>query len=310
MKIRDNLDALIERHPELYEAYSQFGRAVHEQGGPLGRADPLAHQGGDVLGPGPAQGPAHPHDQGPWRRAARRRSWSTPSCCWPPPPAFPLHDGGHGTVPGVPPRPEAEGGKAAREDPPRTAPLRLVRHRPAVRRLPRPGMGRPGPRRPPPVRDADPGGRPGRPQLDHRAAQARGLPAGLRRASTRRRWRSSAPSALEALLQDPGIVRNRLKVASAVANARAFLAVQARVRQLRRLPVARRGRAPGGEPLALPGRDPRRHPGGAGPERGPAPARLQVRGAHHHVRLHAGRGHGGRPRARLLEAPVAALPAS
>ena len=31
---------------------------------------------------------------------------------------------------------------------------------------------------------------------------------------------------LAALLQDPGIVRNRLKVASAVANARAFLAVQ------------------------------------------------------------------------------------
>ena len=35
MKIRDNLDALIEEHPELYEAYSRFGKAVHEQGGPL-----------------------------------------------------------------------------------------------------------------------------------------------------------------------------------------------------------------------------------------------------------------------------------
>ena len=35
MKIRDNLDALIERHPEIYDAYSAFGRAVHEQGGPL-----------------------------------------------------------------------------------------------------------------------------------------------------------------------------------------------------------------------------------------------------------------------------------
>ena len=31
---------------------------------------------------------------------------------------------------------------------------------------------------------------------------------------------------MASLLQDPGIVRNRLKVASAVANARAFLAVQ------------------------------------------------------------------------------------
>jgi DNA-3-methyladenine glycosylase I len=34
------------------------------------------------------------------------------------------------------------------------------------------------------------------------------------------------PERLELILQDPGIVRNRLKVASAVANARAFLAVQ------------------------------------------------------------------------------------
>ena len=35
------------------------------------------------------------------------------------------------------------------------------------------------------------------------------------------------PARVEKLLQDPGIVRNRLKVAGAVTNARAFLAVQA-----------------------------------------------------------------------------------
>ena len=35
MKIRENLDALIEKHPEIYEAYTRFGRAIHEQGGPL-----------------------------------------------------------------------------------------------------------------------------------------------------------------------------------------------------------------------------------------------------------------------------------
>jgi DNA-3-methyladenine glycosylase I len=35
------------------------------------------------------------------------------------------------------------------------------------------------------------------------------------------------PERLAAILQDPGIVRNRLKVAAAVTNARAFLAVQA-----------------------------------------------------------------------------------
>jgi 4-carboxymuconolactone decarboxylase len=35
MKIRDNLDALIEHHPDIYEAYSQFGKTLHEHGGPL-----------------------------------------------------------------------------------------------------------------------------------------------------------------------------------------------------------------------------------------------------------------------------------
>ncbi|HEX7553266.1 MAG TPA: hypothetical protein VF378_06905 [Geothrix sp.] len=35
MKIRDNLDALITSHPEIYEAYSQFGKAIHDQGGAL-----------------------------------------------------------------------------------------------------------------------------------------------------------------------------------------------------------------------------------------------------------------------------------
>ncbi len=35
MKIRDNLDALIASHPDIYEAYSQFGKLVHEKGGPL-----------------------------------------------------------------------------------------------------------------------------------------------------------------------------------------------------------------------------------------------------------------------------------
>ena len=35
MKIRENLDAFIEGHPDIYEAYSRFGKAVHEQGGPL-----------------------------------------------------------------------------------------------------------------------------------------------------------------------------------------------------------------------------------------------------------------------------------
>jgi alkylhydroperoxidase/carboxymuconolactone decarboxylase family protein YurZ len=35
MKIRENLDALIEKHPEIYAAYEAYGKAVHTQGGPL-----------------------------------------------------------------------------------------------------------------------------------------------------------------------------------------------------------------------------------------------------------------------------------
>jgi 4-carboxymuconolactone decarboxylase len=35
MKIRENLDALIERHPDIYEAYAAYGKAVHTLGGPL-----------------------------------------------------------------------------------------------------------------------------------------------------------------------------------------------------------------------------------------------------------------------------------
>ena len=45
-----------------------------------------------------------------------------------------------------------------------------------------------------------------------------------------------------ALMKNPGIVRNRLKIESAVTNARAFLAVQKGVRQLRRVHLALRGR--------------------------------------------------------------------
>ena len=35
MKVRENLDALIDKHPDIYEAYAAYGRAVHDLGGPL-----------------------------------------------------------------------------------------------------------------------------------------------------------------------------------------------------------------------------------------------------------------------------------
>ncbi|HWR19416.1 MAG TPA: carboxymuconolactone decarboxylase family protein [Clostridia bacterium] len=34
-KIAGNLDYMIETHPEIYEAYQNYGRLVHEKGGPL-----------------------------------------------------------------------------------------------------------------------------------------------------------------------------------------------------------------------------------------------------------------------------------
>ena len=66
-------------------------------------------------------------------------------------------------------------------------------------------------------------------------ARLRQLRSGRRRRLRRREARRAAD-------QDTGIVRNRLKVAAAVKNARAFLEIQARVWQLRRLRLALRGR--------------------------------------------------------------------
>ena len=57
-------------------------------------------------------------------------------------------------------------------------------------------------------------------------AQARGLPAARSPASTRRRSRASGAKDVERLLADPGIVRNRLKVESTIANAARVLEVQ------------------------------------------------------------------------------------
>ena len=50
------------------------------------------------------------------------------------------------------------------------------------------------------------------------------------------------PQRIERLMQDAGIVRNRLKLESTVKNARAFLKIQAEFGQLRSLPMALRRR--------------------------------------------------------------------
>ncbi len=107
------------------------------------------------------------------------------------------------------------------------------------------------------------------------------------------------------LLLDPGIVRNRLKVESAVINARAFLEVQKEFGSF----DAYIWQFVGGKPRSNAWKS---HEAGAGQhrgigcdEQGPEATRLQVRRQHDHVRLHAGDRHGERPYARLL--PVEAV---
>ena len=96
----------------------------------------------------------------------------------------------------------------------------MARHRPALRRLSRRGMGRAEARRPRALREARAGRIPGRAFLDHHLAQARGLPRRLRRFRCARRWRATGPRKVASLLKDEGIVRHRGKIEAAIANRR------------------------------------------------------------------------------------------
>jgi DNA-3-methyladenine glycosylase I len=99
------------------------------------------------------------------------------------------------------------------------------------------------------------------------------------------------------LLEDPGIVRNRLKVRGFVTNARAFLELRESGRPLAELVWAHR---PGRPAAPLP----RRHPGLDARERrarqGTEAARLHVRRLDDLLRLHAGGRHRRRPPGALL----------
>ena len=121
--------------------------------------------------------------------------------------------------------------------------LRLGRGGPAQPGLPRCRMGRADHRRPGALRAALPGGRPGGAGLDHHPAQARRLPPRLRRLrpeATRRLGRARGRSVCSA---DPGIVRNRAKVRSVLANARALPGPDRWLRLLRRSLLVVRRRA-------------------------------------------------------------------
>ena len=78
-----------------------------------------------------------------------------------------------------------------------------------------------------------------RPELGHDSQQARKLPQSLRqfRSLSASRGATADRRKTQQLLRDPGIVRNKLKVASAVGNAKAFRGAK-RIRQFRPLHFA------------------------------------------------------------------------
>ncbi len=100
----------------------------------------------------------------------------------------------------------------------------------------------------------------------------------------------------ERLLQDSGIVRNRLKVESAISNARCVLEVQEAEGSL----AAYLWSFVGGRPIVGKFRELGDHSDGdgrvAGDEQGPQAARLSLRRADRLLRVHAVDGHGQRPR--------------
>ena len=132
------------------------------------------------------------------------------------------------------------------------------------------------------------------------SAPATGAPS---TASTRGRWPRYRAAKIRALLADPGIVRNRLKVERRVQNARAFLALREELGSFDRfLWELRRGRAAPERPAEPEGR-PAAHAGVGRAQPGAPEARLHVRRLDDLLRLHAVRRPGERSRRRLLPPP-------
>ncbi len=97
---------------------------------------------------------------------------------------------------------------------------------------------------------------------------------------------------VQALLRDPGIVRNRLKIASAVKNAQAFLKVQKEFGSFDRYIWQFVGGKPKQNSRRFAPAGPGAYAGIGRHEQGFEEARLQLRRQHDLLRLHAGRGHG------------------
>ena len=166
-------------------------------------------------------------------------------------------------------------------------------------------MGAPGPRRPEALRVPRPRGRAGRPVVVDGAGKREAYRRAFDRFDPARVARFRA-ARVAALLRDPGIIRNRAKVASAVENAKAFLDVQREHGSFDAFAWS----FVGGKPIRRRPRSAPGHPGddaGVGRLQQGAPcARLRVRGLDDLLRLHAGLRPRGRPRPGLLpgEAPL------
>ncbi len=102
------------------------------------------------------------------------------------------------------------------------------------------------------------------------------------------------------LMTDAGIVRNRLKIESAISNAGAFGRVQDAFGSFDRLPVALCRRDAAAARLPGPGPSPCPHGGVRYSVEGPPAPGVPVRRDDDLLRVHAGHGTGQRPRGRLL----------
>ena len=98
------------------------------------------------------------------------------------------------------------------------------------------------------------------------------------------------------LLEDPGIVRNRLKVHAAIGNARAWLDLRASGMGFSDFPVGARRRRAGRQPMEAARRRPGLDPGLRGDEQGAQAPRVPLRRPYHLLCVHAGGGDGERPR--------------
>ena len=110
-----------------------------------------------------------------------------------------------------------------------------------------------------------------------------------------------------ALLRDPGIVRNRLKIDGAVKNARAFLEVQRERGSFDAVHLAVRRRHAKNQSATIPEGCARDDAGIGCDEPGLEEARLHVRRIDHLLRVHAGRRSGRRPRGDVFQSQAAAF---